>query len=107
MTDLITQKSELHGLVAESDLPETEKKILDQLVDDCSDMDAVTDVAKKILDYAKSITIKSADEYLETLQRTKEFFAIGQQMVSRRKENPEASIDDLLVQMEALKPYFE
>ena len=26
MTDLITQKSQLHGLVAESDLPETEKK---------------------------------------------------------------------------------
>ena len=103
MTDLTTQKSRLHKLIAESSLPETEKKILGQLVDDCSD----TETANKLFKHIIAMAIKSADEYLETLQKTKEFFAIGQQMVSRRKENPEAPIDDLLVQMEALRPYFE
>ncbi len=103
MTDLVTQKTRLHGLVAESDLPETEKTIVGQLVDDCSD----TETANKLFKHIIAMAIKSADDYLETLNKTKELFAIGQQMVSRRKENPEASIDDLLVQMETLRPYFE
>ena len=103
MTDIITQKSQLHELVTDSNLPETEKSILGQLIDDCSDIET----AKKILEYLKVAAIKSADEYLEVLQKTKELFAIGQQMVNRRKENPEESIDDLVAQLESLRSFFE
>lgn len=103
MTDLTTQKSQLRELVAESNLLETEKEVVGQLIDDCSDVGTANEILRQII----AMAIKSADDYLETLRKTKELFSIGQQMVSRRKENPEASIDDLLTQMEALKPYFE